>query len=64
MLKKYIKTLAMALIMALVFTMFVPVEKTEASSGVTQSAIYSDRIELNLNLNSYLGSNYRCKSCK
>ena len=50
MLKKYIKTLAMALIMALVFTMFVPVEKTEASSeyGLTQPAIYTNKIVLNL----------------
>ena len=49
MLKKYIKTLAMALIMALVFTMFVPVEKTEASSGITQPAIYTNKIVVNLN---------------
>ena len=47
--KKYIKTLAMALIMALVVTMFVPVQKAEAATGLTQPAIYTDKIEVNIN---------------
>lgn len=42
--------LASVLVMALVFTMFVPIENAEATSstGLTQSAIYSNKIVLNI----------------
>ena len=51
--RKYLKTLASVLVLALVFTMFVPIEKTDASSlyGFSQSAIYSNQIVLNINSN-------------
>ena len=49
MMKKYIKTIAMALVMALVVTMFVPFEKAEAATALTQPAIYTDKIVVNIN---------------
>jgi len=38
----------MALVMALVVTMFVPLEKAEAATGLTQPAIYTDKIVVNI----------------
>ena len=39
----------MALVMALVVTMFVPFEKAEAATALTQPAIYTDKIVVNIN---------------
>ena len=56
MFKKYLKTMAGALILALVVTMFVPLEPVEAASNLSQPAIYTDRIVVNINPNFYTGN--------
>jgi len=51
--RKYLKMLASVLVMALVFTMFVPVPEAEAAGYLTQPAIYSNKIVVDINQNFY-----------
>ena len=52
--RKYLKTLASVLVLALVFTMFVPVPEAEAASGkVSQNGLYSNKIVLDIPESAY-----------
>ena len=53
MFKKYLKTMAGALILALVVTMFVPLEPVEAAAYCSQPAIYTDRIVMDISTSAY-----------
>ena len=59
MFKKYLKTMASALIIALVVTMFVPLEAAEASSYYSQPAIYTNKIVVDINSSAYSPSSYK-----
>ena len=55
--RKYLKMLASVLVLALVFTMFVPVQTAKAASGkVSQNGIYSNKIVLDIPASAYPSS--------
>lgn len=56
--RKYLKMLASVLVMALVFTMFVPVPEAEAAGYLTQPAIYSNKIVVDINPDLYPNTSY------